>query len=95
MGWAMVNAKTNAMFEIVRTELNKVDPVGVVIANKNLIDEYDSEIKKILAIIDSQADYKTFAEKICEIFIDSTELDLTPENFFDCAKNILERENKL
>ena len=42
----MVNAKTNAMFEIVRTELNKVDPVGVVIANKNLIDEYDSEIKK-------------------------------------------------
>lgn len=91
----MVNAKTNAMFEIVRTELNKVDPLGIVFSNKNLIDEYDSENKKILAIVETQTDYKEFAKKICEIFIDSTELDLTPENFFDCAKNILERKNKL
>jgi pyridoxine kinase len=34
---------------------------------------------------------KEFAKKICEIFVKSTEMKLQPKEFYQCAKNILEK----
>ena len=84
-------SKYDTMFNVIRNELNKIDPLGVVLGNKNLINEYDFETLKILEIIHEKIDYKDFSNKICEIFIQSTEMDFKPENFYDCAKNILKK----
>ena len=93
----MNNLKTKykSMFNIVRDELNKIDPIGVVLDNQNLINEYDFENQKILTIIQKCSDYKELADKICEIFIESTGINLNPEEFYECAKNILEKIQKL
>lgn len=81
------------IFNIVREELNKVDPIGVFgeSGESLLIDEYDLENQKILLLLKDYTDYKELAEKICEIFIETTEIKLFPEEFYECAKNILER----
>ena len=88
-------AKYKKMFNIVREELNRVDPIGVINNNESLNDEYDLENQEILTLIKKYADPKEFAEKICEIFVKSTEIELTPEEFFECAKNILEKTKDL
>ena len=93
----MNNLKTKykSMFNIVRDELNKIDPIGVVLDNPNLIDEYDFENQKILTFVQQTSDYKELADKICEIFIESTGINLNPEEFYECSKNILEKIQKL
>ena len=78
--------------------MNKVDPIGVFIDEEEtslLINEYDLENERIIPLIDKYTDYKEFANKICEIFIELVEIKLNPEEFYDCARNILERVNKL
>lgn len=89
----MNNLKTKykSMFNIVRDELNKVDPIGVVLDNQNLIDEYDFENQKILSSINEVNDYKDLANIICDVFIKSTKSNFDAEEFYDCAKNILEK----
>ena len=87
--------KYKKMFNIVREELNIIDPIGVVCDNENLNDEYDLENQEILAVIKNYTDYKEFAEKICEIFVKSTNIKLNPEEFYKCAKNILERTKNI
>ena len=87
--------KYKRLFEIVREELNKVDPIGVVMDNDNLNDEYDLENQEIIPIIKNYTDYKEFAKKICEIFVKSTEMKLQPNEFYQCAKNILEKTKNL
>ena len=100
--------KYKTIFNIVRKELNKVDPIGVVTAEEDIdkvyptpedkkffeesiANEYDMENAEIIPIIENYTDYKEFASKICEIFIKSTEMKLLPEQFYECAKNILEK----
>ena len=39
----MLKEKYKKMFCVVREELNKADPLGVVLENPNLCDEYDYE----------------------------------------------------
>ena len=65
------------MFNIVRDELNKVDPIGVVLDNPNLIDEYDFEkytvpsIKQLksksyyvqIAVLSDKANIKVILDK--------------------------------
>ena len=87
--------KYKNMFNIIREELNRVDPIGVIKDNKNLEDEYDLENQEILTLIKKYTDPKEFAKKICEIFIKTTKMHLTPDEFFDCAKNILEKTKDL
>ena len=81
----------NAIFEIIRYELNKLDPLGIVSLNSHLLDEYDTENKEILPLIKNYKDYKAFANIICEVFKNSTNLDFNPEMFYTCAKNILSK----
>ena len=83
------------VFDIIREELNKVDPLGAIASNSMLIDEYDTENQKIITLINDYSNYKEFAEKICEIFIESTEMKFNPQNFYECAKNILEKTKNL
>ena len=83
------------LFEIVRAELNQLDPLKIISSNKNLIDEYDFENQKIISIINENNDYKDFANKICEIFTKSTKANFKAEDFYDCAKNILEKSKNL
>lgn len=101
-----------AIFNIVRKELNKVDPIGVVTSEEDvdevyptledkhffeetIANEYDMENIEIIPLINKYTDYKEFANKICEIFIESTEMKLCPEQFYECAKNILEKTKNL
>ena len=81
----------NDLFEIVRKELNNLDPIGVVSSNSKLLDEYDTETKEIISIIKTSFNYKDFAIKICEIFNNSTDSNFKPEYFYKCAKNILSK----
>lgn len=85
------------IFNIVREEINKVDPIGVVDDSQlpYVIDEYDMENQEIITIIKKYDDYKELANKICDIFIETTEMKLNPELFYECAKNILEKTKKL
>ena len=91
----MKNLITKNIFDIVREELNRLDPLGVVLGNDKLIDEYDLECEKKLEQIKNYTDYKKFAKKICEIFMETTEMKLKPKIFFECAKNILNRTTSI
>ena len=83
------------MFNIVREELNHIDPLGVIDDNENLKDEYDLENQEILTLIKNYKDHKEFAKKICEIFTRSTNMQFLEDEFFECAKNILDKTKDL
>lgn len=89
--------KNSEMFSIIREELNKIDPIGVGTDNvgSKLIDEYDLENERIILTIKQCNNEIVLANKICEIFIETTTLDYEPEFFLQCAKNILERIKNL
>ena len=87
--------KYRKIFDIVREELNILDPIGVVKCNSNLVDEYDTETRMIIPLIDDYSDHKTFAKKICEIFANTTGEQLRLEKCYQCAKNILEKSKTL
>jgi len=87
--------KHKKIYYIVREELNKIDPLGVIKCNENLIDEYDMETKIIIPLINNYSDYKEFAKKICEIMSLATGEQLQPDNYYTCAKNILEKSKNL
>ena len=91
----MLKEKYKKMFCVVREELNKADPLGVVLENPNLCDEYDYENQKILTIINNCDNYTNLAEKMCEIFKESTKINFLPEHFYESAKNILNRIKNL
>ena len=79
------------LFEIIRVELNKLDPLKIISSNKNLIDEYDFENQKIISIFNDSNNYKLLANRICVIFNESTKSNFSAKTFYDCAKNILEK----
>jgi len=80
-------------FAIIREELNKVDPLGVI--NDNLIDEYDLENQYILAKLKYVQSPIQLAEIIAQIFKKTCNIKTTKEEWIDCAKNILNKINNL
>ena len=91
----MQKQKYKKMFCVVKEELNKIDPLGVVLENPNLCDEYDYENKKILTMIKDSENYTDLAQKMCDIFKETTNMNFTPEHFYESAKNILNRIKNL
>ena len=91
----MLKEKYKAMFNIVKEELNKADPLGVVIENPNLYSEYDYENQKILTIIKDCKNHIELSEKMCEIFNETTKSNFIPEHFYESAKNIFNRIKNL
>ena len=83
------------LFNIIRDELNTLDPLGVVLDNPNLNDEYDLETQEIILLLKEDLNYKTLATKICDIFVKTTNMDFLPKTFEPCAKNILQKTKKL
>lgn len=75
--------------------MNKIDPIGVISDDDELQDEYDLENQEIIPLIETYTDYKEFAKKICEIFVKSINMKFQPKEFYDCAKNILEKTKNL
>ena len=91
----MQKQKYKKMFCVVKEELNKIDPLGVVLENPNLCDEYDYENQKILTMIKDSENYTDLAQKMCDIFKETTNMNFTPEYFYESAKNILNRIKNL
>ena len=83
--------KYKQMFSIVRDELNRVDPIGVVGDNENLVDEYDIENQAILTHIGKCSDHIELSEIMADIFTKYIGSPYTPQEFEECAKNILDR----
>ena len=87
--------KYKEMFNIVRDELNRIDPIGIVEDNENLVDEYDLENQEILTQIDKCSDYIALSVKIAEIFTKYIGIPYTPQEFEKCAKNIMDRVKQI
>ena len=87
----MLKKKYKEMFSIVKEELNKIDPLGVVLENPNLCDEYDYENQKILTVLSDCKNHLELAEKMCDIFKESTNMNFVSEHFYESAKNIFNR----
>lgn len=78
-------------FDIVRNELNKVDPMGLKPDEFSPIDEYDPETEMVLAQIKYGMEYIELAKHIASIFSKMFDERFSEDAFYDCAKNILER----
>ncbi len=83
------------LFTIIRNELNALDPLGVVLDNPNLLDEYNLETQEIILLLKDNLDYKTLATKICDIFVKTTNMDFLPRTFEPCAKSILQKSKNI
>lgn len=77
------------MFDIVRNELNKLDPMGLTPGDCCPIDEYDSETETVLTKLKNDTDYVQLAKDMCEIFSQMFDEKFSESIFYDCAKNIL------
>ena len=96
--WIMnkdLKQKYKAMFDIVRGELNKVDPMGLEPNKFCPIDEYDPETEMVLAEIKDRVDYIELAKHIGLIFSKMFDNDFSESMFYDCARNILEQISAL
>lgn len=87
--------KHKKMFDIVRSELNKVDPMGLEPDKSCPIDEYNPETEMVLAKIKDGMDYLELAKHIGAIFTEMFGRDFEESMFYDCAKNILEQISAL
>ncbi|MBQ8425136.1 MAG: hypothetical protein IJX17_03830 [Clostridia bacterium] len=83
----------NNQFLIVREELNKVDPLGII-DNEKLVNEYDLENEYILTHLYKVKDEFELAEKIAEIFFNTCDIKSTSDKWLTCAKNILNKIKK-
>lgn len=83
------------MFEIVRYELNKTDPMQLCPGFVASIDENDPETRLVLTKIVAAATYVELAKEISNIFHEMFGESFPEKMFFSCAQNILERINKL
>ena len=81
-------------FYIVRSELNKIDPMGLAPGEFCPIDEYDPEVEMILAKLKYGTDYIQLSKDMSEIFSYMFAENFSESIFHDCAKNILEQYRK-
>ncbi|MDE5593696.1 MAG: hypothetical protein K2I75_07175 [Clostridiales bacterium] len=83
------------MLDIVRDELNKVDPMGLTSCESCPTDEYDPEAETVLAQIKEGMDSVELAKRIGVIFTETFGKDFEESMFYDCAKSILDRISAL
>lgn len=83
------------MFNIVRNELNKADPMGLQPGVFAPADEYAPETTKILAKLRSGIDYIELSQRISAVFLEMFDEKFSKTVFYACAKNILEQLSEL
>ena len=83
------------MLDIVRSELNKVDPMGLKPDESCPTNEYDLEAEMVLAQIKEGMELVELAKQIALIFSKMFGKDFSESMFYDCAKNILEQISAL
>ena len=81
-------------FNIVREEINLLDPMGLSPGKSTPIDEYDMEVETILTKLNKTDDYTLLAKEMQAIFNKMFDEDFKEEMFYDCAKRIIERTQK-
>ena len=81
-------------FNIVREEINLLDPMGLSPGKSTPIDEYDMEVETILTKLNKTDDYFLLAKEMQTIFNNMFDENFQEEIFFDCAKRIIERTQK-
>ncbi len=81
-------------FNIVREELNLLDPMGLSPGKFTPIDEYNVEIETILIKSNKTDDYSILAKEMQAIFNKMFDENFKEEMFYDCAKRIIERTQK-
>lgn len=87
--------KYRKSFEIIRTELNRVDPMGLFPEQFAPIDEYDNETEMILSKIKSETNYIVLSDIIAAVFSEMFDEAFSKEMFYNCAGNILKQLNEL
>lgn len=81
-------------FNIVREEINLLDPMGLSPKKSTPIDEYDVKVEMILTKLNKTDDYSLLAKEMQAIFNNMFDEDFKEEMFYDCAKRIIERTQK-
>ena len=81
-------------FNIVREEINLLDPMGLSPKKSTPINEYDVEVETILTKLNKTDDYSLLAKEMQAIFNKMFDEDFKEEMFYDCAKRIIERTQK-
>ena len=88
------NEHKGLTFNIIRDELNKLDPMKLYPGTICPIDEYDPEVAMILAILKKDLSYIELSKNISEIFSQMFGNFFSEKLFYNCAKKILEQLNK-
>lgn len=83
--------KHKKMLDIVRNELNQVDPMGFRHDESCPIEEYNLEAEMVLAQIKEGIELVELAKQIALIFSKMFGKDFEESMFYDCARNILDR----
>ncbi len=81
-------------FNIVREEINLLDPMDLSHGKSTPINEYDVEVETILTKLNKTDDYTLLAKEMQAIFNKMFDEDFKEEMFYDCAKRIIERTQK-
>ena len=81
-------------FNIVRSELNNLDPLGVL-DDHNLVDEYDLENEMLLSKLSEVADHVELAVALNDIFKYTLAEDYGYQYFLECTKNIIDKISAL
>lgn len=81
-------------FNIVREEINLLDPMDLSPGKSTPINEYDVEVETILTKLNKTDDYTLLAKEMQAIFNKMFDEDFKEEMFYDCAKRIIERTQK-
>lgn len=81
-------------FNIVREEINFLDPMGLSPGESVPFDEYNVEVEMILTKLNKTDDYTLLAKEMQEIFNKMFDENFSEKIFFDCAKRIIERTQK-
>ncbi|MBD5132791.1 MAG: DUF1871 family protein [Clostridiales bacterium] len=87
--------KYELIFNIIRTELNKVDPMGLCPGEFAPINEYDPETAMVVNKIKDVENYVELAKEISIVFDEMFGEKFDESSFYNCAHNILEEVNKL
>ena len=82
-------AKNVKLYEIVKGEINKLDPMGLF--PECPTDEYDIEIERILPEIESAETEKVLAEKMANILNEMFDEKFSAKKFVKCAENIMKK----
>ena len=87
--------KYKLMFDIVRDELNKVDPMNLCPGSLAPIDEYEPETTRIMAALKNVTNTIELSQVVVKVFFIVLGEAFSENYFNSCAQNILDRINEL